>query len=216
MLEENFPIEVFANELQRRSAENQRNAQRNSHPLSQREVIDIDILTAESLAKELKIWIDFSAIFSLGIPAPSGVENDVYLAEEGHKVYKVNNLMTSKSVTRLLQRLLLHNSIFPQTAYKLYGFTGFGKGSVYPVLEQDYIINATYTTPIEIETYMAALGFTKINESSFTHGNVIVSDLFPRNVLKDIDGDIFVVDADFHVSDRFPLPTQNPESVEEA
>lgn len=105
--------------------------------------------------------------------------------------------MTSKSVTGLLNRLLIHNSIFPQTSYELYGFTGFGNGSIYPILRQDYIINATYATPIEIETYMAALGFQKINDSTFTNNEIIVSDLFPRNVLKDIDGDIFVVDAEF-------------------
>lgn len=197
MLEKNCPIEVFANELQRRSAENQRNAQRDSHTLSEREIIDIDNLSAESLAKSLSIWLEFSDIFSLGTPAPSGVENDVYLSEEGHLVYKINNLMTSKSVTGLLKRLLIHNSIFPQTSYELYGFTGFGNGSIYPILRQDYIINATYATPIEIETYMAALGFQKINDSTFTNNEIIVSDLFPRNVLKDIDGDIFVVDAEF-------------------
>lgn len=197
MLEKNSAIEIFAHELQRRSAENQRNAQGNRPSLSEREILDIDNFAAEALAKEKNLWIEFSELFSIGIPAPSGVENDVYLAEEGHVVYKVNNLMTSKSVSNLLHRLMIHNSLFPQTRYELCGFSGFGNGSIFPILKQDYIIDATYATPIEIQTYMAALGFQKLTDSSFSNGNITVSDLFPRNVLKDKDGDIFIVDADF-------------------
>ena len=88
-------------------------------------------------------------------------------------------------------------TIFPQTGYELYGFTGFGNGNVYPVLRQNYIFGAEYATPIEIDTYMSALNFEKADEASFTNGKIIVSDLYPRNVLKDGDGDLYVVDAEF-------------------
>jgi hypothetical protein len=57
--------------------------------------------------------------------------------------------------------------------------------------------NAQPATPIEIETYMAAIGFTKKNnEGRFTNNMYEVWDLVPRNVLKDNDGDIYVVDAE--------------------
>jgi hypothetical protein len=197
MFKEGCSIEVFADELRRRSAENQRNAQTDSTALSERGLIDVNNATAESLAKEWNLWIDFSEILTLGTPAPSGVENDVYLNEQGNYVYKVNNLMTSKSVSNFLQRIMLHNSIFPPTSYELYGFTGFGNGNVYPIMKQNYIFNTEYATPIEIDTYMSALGFEKVNDATFTNGDVIVSDLHPRNVLKDADGDLFVVDAEF-------------------
>ena len=197
MFKEGCRIEVFADELRRRSAENQRNAQSNSTTLSERRLIDIDNSTAENLAKEKNLWIDFSEILSLGTPAPSGVENDVYLNKQGNFVYKVNNLMTSLCVSDFLQRIMLHNSIFPQTGYELYGFTGFGNGNVYPILKQNYIFDAEYATPIEIDTYMSALDFEKVDEATFTNGEIVVSDLHPRNVLKDKDGDLYVVDAEF-------------------
>ena len=197
MFKEGCRIEVFADELRRRSAENQRNAQSNSTTLSERRLIDIDNSTAENLAKEKNLWIDFSEVLSLGTPAPSGVENDVYLNKQGNFVYKVNNLMTSLCVSDFLQRIMLHNSIFPQTGYELYGFTGFGNGNVYPILKQNYIFDAEYATPIEIDTYMSALDFEKVDEATFTNGEIIVSDLHPRNVLKDKDGDLYVVDAEF-------------------
>ena len=50
---------------------------------------------------------------------------------------------------------------------------------------------------IEIETYMAAIGFTKIsNDGRFSNGEYEVWDLVPRNVLKDKEGDIFIIDAE--------------------
>ena len=91
----------------------------------------------------------------------------------------------------------IHNQIFPQTSYSLVGFTGFGSGSVYPVLSQDFVPNEREATPIEIDMYMSAIGFTKIDESEYQKDNLIAFDLKPRNVLRDTDGDIFVIDVDF-------------------
>ena len=141
--------------------------------------------------------MEFSEIGHLGIPFPSGVENDVYLNSNGNVIYKVNNLMTSKSILFLLDRFLMHNSIFPQTKYQLKGMTGFGNGSVYPVLCQDFIPNEREATPVEIDTYMAALNFNKVEEATYENGEMVISDLHPRNVLRDADGDLFVVDAEF-------------------
>ena len=48
-----------------------------------------------------------------------------------------------------------------------------------------------------IDTYMAAIGFTKVNEEGrFANNEYEVWDLVPRNVLQDSDGDIYVVDAE--------------------
>ena len=44
---------------------------------------------------------------------------------------------------------------------------------------------------------MAALGFLKMNnEGRFANNDYEVWDLVPRNVLKDADGDIFIIDAE--------------------
>ena len=48
-----------------------------------------------------------------------------------------------------------------------------------------------------IETYMAAIGFQKVNsEGRFINDSYEVWDLVPRNVLKDADGDLYVIDAE--------------------
>ncbi len=199
MLEKNCPIEVFADKLRRRSSEDQSNAQGDSSKLSPRQLIDVNNRAAEALAKEMGLWLDFSDVCNLGTPAPSGMENEVYLNNEGNLVYKVNNLMLSHSVGEFLNRLMLHNAYFPQTRYDLYGFTGFGRGSIYPIIVQDYIEDVTYATPEDIDLYMSKLGFHQVGEARYSDDTIEIFDLRPRNVLKDQDGDIYVVDADFRV-----------------
>ena len=196
MLEESCPIEVFAAELRRRIQESSGDAQKNLQTLSSSDT-KIETLIAEKLAREKGMWVEFSQIAFLGTPFPSGVENEVYLNSNGNLIYKVNNLMTSKSLLSLFDRLILHNSIFPQTSYLLGGFTGFSNGSIYPILRQDFILNEREATPIEIDMYMAAIGFQKISEAKYSNGVVEVSDLHPRNVLRDSEGDIYVIDAEF-------------------
>lgn len=196
MLEEGCPIEVFAVELQRRIQESSGDAPENSQTLSSLS-LEKEAVVAEKLARSKGLWMDFSGINNLGTPFPSGVENDVYLNPHGNVIYKVNNLMTSKMLLSLFERLLLHNAIFPQTSYQLKGFTGFGKGSIYPILRQDFIPNEREATPIEIDMYMSAIGFQKIANGRYSNGSIEISDLFPRNVLRDFEGDLYVVDADF-------------------
>ncbi len=89
------------------------------------------------------------------------------------------------------------SSLFLDTFYYFIGFAGYDGRSVMPVLQQDLVKDAQPATPIEIETYMTAIGFTKKNnEGRFANSMYEVWDLVPRNVLKDKDGDIYVVDAE--------------------
>lgn len=126
MLEEGCPIEVFAAELRRGIKEGTGDAQANLQALPS--LMD-EALVAEVLARSKGMWVDMSQITGLGTPFPSGVENEVYLNSHGNVIYKVNNLMTSKTLLALFDRLILHNSIFPQTGYRLKGFTGLEEGA---------------------------------------------------------------------------------------
>ena len=134
-------------------------------------------------------------VFKLGVPGPSGNENDTYVADNG--IYKVNNLLNSGSIVSLLRRIIMHNIIFPDTAYSFYGFAGFDGRTVQPVLLQPRVANAQPAKQIMIDTYMAAIGFEKtVEKGHFTNGEYEVWDLLPRNVLVDEEGDIYVVDAE--------------------
>jgi hypothetical protein len=156
---------------------------------------EVEQRVAEKMAKANGYWIPMMDIFDLGVPGPSGNENDTYVAEK--VIYKVNNLLNSGSIVALLHKILMHNTIFPDTAYAFYGFAGFDGRTVQPVIAQPRVANARPATQIMIDTYMAALGFEKTSsEGRFSNKTYEVWDLVPRNVLVDVEGDIFVVDAE--------------------
>ena len=156
---------------------------------------EIEQRAAESYAKSVGMWIPMSNIFDLGVPGPSGNENDTYVSPSS--VFKVNNLLNSKSISGLLNKILLHNTIFPNTAYRLHGFAGYDGRSVLPVLEQERICNAQPATQIMIDTYMSAIGFIKMEKIGHYSNDIYeVWDILPRNVLVDSEGDIYVIDAE--------------------
>ncbi len=156
---------------------------------------EVEQRVAEQFAKENGMWIPMSEIFDLGVPGPSGNENDTYVSND--IIYKVNNLLNTGSILRLLDRLIWHNNLFYETAYSLHGFTGFDGRTIMPVLRQQLIKDSVPATAVEIETYMAAIGFTKLNDKGrFANEEYAVWDLVPRNVLRDKDGDMYVVDAE--------------------
>ena len=194
---ENRKIYEIANELHRRCQLYETQLRNGEKHVS---CLELEQHVAELFAKENDLWIPISDVFDLGVPGPSGNENDTYVSN--NIIYKVNNLLNSGSISRLLEKIMMHNDLFYDTAYTFYAFTGFDGRSIMPILTQHLVKEAIPATNIEIETYMAALGFEKtLQEGRFRNAQYEVWDLIPRNVLIDNDGDIFVVDAEImHVS----------------
>ena len=189
---ENSRITAIADELDRLCAIHEAQLRDSQADVS---LFEVEQRAAEQMAKAGGYWIPMMDIFDLGVPGPSGNENDTYVAD--NIIYKVNNLLNSGSIVALLKKILMHNLLFPDTAYSFYGFAGFDGRTVQPVITQPRIADAHPATQIMIDTYMAALGFEKTTqEGRFSNGAYEVWDLVPRNVLVDEDGDIFVVDAE--------------------
>ena len=189
---ENCRIAEISNELQRLCAVYE--AQSPIGPADANR-FEVEQRAAEALAKAQGFWIPLTNVFELGVPGPSGNENDTFVDKQF--VYKVNNLLNSGSVVALLQKILLHNIIFPDTAYTFYGFTGMEGRTIQPIFTQARIENGHPATQIMIDTYMAALGFEKTTMiGRYRNSLYEVWDLLPRNVLVDDDGDVFVVDAE--------------------
>lgn len=158
-------------------------------------VFDVEQRVVEQYAKEKNLWIPISQIGELGIPGPCGNENETYVSND--VIYKVNNLMNSHCISNLFEKIICHNDLFYDTAYKFHSFTGFDGRTIMPIFSQPLIKNANPATNIEIETYMAALGFSKLEkQGSYSNGDYNVWDLLPRNILKDSEGDLYIVDAE--------------------
>ena len=168
-------------------------------PLSAHEIEDVERQAAFDFAEEHGLWI--SDLYLLGVPLKGGGnENTLAYDKVNRVVYKSNNLFNSQnSLSKFLENIQVHNTLFPETMYELVGFTGIEKGTgkvpyIEPIVKQDYIPNAQQAVQEDIDNYMNNLGFDKINDHTFTNSEYTISDLRPRNVLKDANGTIYVVD----------------------
>ena len=153
---------------------------------------------AEQIAKENGYWIPMQEIASLGLPGPSGNENDTYVS--GNTIYKVNNLLNSGSILKLFERIQTYNSLFPESNYEFIGFTGFDGRSVFPVFSQELVKNAVFASTSKIDDYMDTLGFRKTGEGRYENDVYEVWDVLPKNVLKSASGNIYVVDAEIRLA----------------
>ena len=149
-------------------------------------------------ALENGLWIE--NIYSLGDPFSTGHESTNAVNAESGIVYKSNNLINTGSISNLFKQIRAHNEYFPDTAYELIGFTGIKNDEssrppfVEVVFSQPLIDDSEPATPKEIEIFMSSIGFSKIGEASYSNGEHIISDLHPRNVLKDQAGRFYIVD----------------------
>ena len=189
---ENGGMEEISNELHRRCQLYEEELRNGKTHVSH---LEVEQRVAELYAKEYGLWIPMENVFDLGIPGPSGNENDTYVSD--NIIYKVNNLLNSGGIIKLFEKIILHNQTFPETLYSLCGFAGYDGRSVCPVFMQGLVKDATPATQIEIDMFMAALGFIKSDKiGKYFNDRIEVWDIVPRNVLKDKYGDIFVVDAE--------------------
>jgi hypothetical protein len=164
---------------------------------TQQQRIESENFAALKYAKDNNLWHDDLYTFGEHLPG-AGVENTLAIDKEGGYVYKSNNLMLNEgSVSKLMERMLAHNAIFPETAYELVGFTGIDNGGnrapvIEPIIKQKYVHEANQATQEEIDSYMEKAGFIQ-DDDTWIKGDVEVGDLSPRNVLSK-DGVIYVID----------------------
>lgn len=189
---ENHRIKEISNELRRRCQLYETEFGNGERHVNR---FEAEQRVTEQFAKENDLWITMDDAFKIGVPGPSGNENYTFISQD--TIFKINNLLNSGGISNLLDKITFHSSIFPETFYYFIAFAGYDGRSVMPVLRQDLIKNATPATNVEIETYMSAIGFTKSSiDGRFRNESFMVWDVVPRNVLKDNEGDIFVIDAE--------------------
>jgi hypothetical protein len=158
---------------------------------SQKQNIERQI--AFDIAKEYNLWVN--DIYSLGKFFESGHENTIILDEANGFVYKGNNLQnTFGNISTLFDTVEAHNILFPETRYEIIVFTGFENKNIEVVLKQPFVDNVEHANYQEIANYMKSLGFKQINSHTFENSDYVVYDLHPRNVLKNSDETMFVID----------------------
>lgn len=100
-----------------------------------------------------------------------------------------------------LDRISLHNALFPETELHVLGFGRLEDGEFQVIVEQPYI-KGVQMSDDEIATYAQNMGFKQINPKNWTYATpeIYLSDLHDENVIRSEGGNIFVVDCDIRIN----------------
>ena len=148
-------------------------------------------------------------------PIGSGTDSDVYLSKDGKSVIKVSKGKPyGKRFRPDVDNVALFNTVFPGSRYTIEGY-GEIDGKFVRFLKQPFVdfSDSTPLTEGERVAYMEKLGFKPINKenTAFSNGEIIASDLQKSNIVKDKQGNVRVIDADMklHTKDfggKFSYP----------
>ena len=156
----------------------------------------------ESWAKAKGIWHDnLDTIEGKELFAEGG-EAKVFANDGDTNVIKI--LSTEYFITPqfALDRITLHNTLFPEAALKITGFGRNSKGEFQFLVEQPFI-QGTYATQAEIDKFITKAGFTKSTKdkgNTFITDDLYVSDLHDENVIKTPNGNLIIIDADIRLN----------------
>ena len=132
-----------------------------------------------------------------------GQENDVFL--KGNRVFKRNNLSFHLCYADFLDRIALHNLLFPGARLRFEGFVEHG-GEFRPVMSQPAVRARRGAIRTEVEALMQGLGFKRIRNDDYRHPEgILVEDLHDENVFIDENEDIVVIDPVIYLAEARPV-----------
>ena len=179
---------------------------------SQRTVQNHWLASLEQLAKKKGCWIEnISSLATTEIGR--GHENIVFRSTDGNNVLKFNNLIyiyDKESLVKFIDRLNSHNEFSLEAPYIILGFTRNPEGRIGLVMSQPYIKMAMEADSYTIESYLKKQGFryenlSVENKKGWTNDMFEFSDAVPRNVLMDIQGNLYFIDLQINNPERLKL-----------
>lgn len=133
-------------------------------------------------------------------PIGEGQDSKVYSAKEGPFVIKASKGKPyGKRFRPDIDNIALFNDVFRNSRYEILGY-GEIDGDFVRILKQR-AVDFSNSTPLTVEErveYMRSLGFEPINKdnTAFSNGEIVIADLQKSNIVRDVEGDIRVIDAD--------------------
>lgn len=146
-------------------------------------------------AKSKGCWFDNREV--LGEFSDRGSENEVYMDFANETVNKLNDFRyADDNLEPFFQRIFIHNTLFPDCAYTLIGFSENRDGKICAVLSQPFIRADREASIEEIAGALALMGFIPQQDGEyFTNGCVDIFDALPNNVLHGIDDNLYFIDT---------------------
>ena len=144
----------------------------------------------ETWAKAAGLWFEHSDSIiqkNFGPKIAQGAEAMVYYKEGDPSVAKERTSIYS-TTQKSLEAIALHNSLFPETAMRVIGFTRDSDGLLRIVLTQPYIRCLRLATKDEIDAMVAEKGFRDNWQGqgvNYISDRLALEDMHPANVFID-------------------------------
>lgn len=155
----------------------------------------------EIWSKASSCWFDAPEQFlsSQSVLKDNGTESEVYFDVKNQKVRKLISLKHYNVLRLALDRIIIHNALFPETYLKLLGFGRNIKKDFVILVEQDYC-QGDMVSEKERRNFMYGLGFKDAGMDYGMHLNYYTSELYvgdlnDYNLIKG-NNCIYVIDAD--------------------
>lgn len=157
-------------------------------------------------SKDLEIYISEENLWLENINfsqyVSEGAEQKVYLKDNSH-VIKLNDAIYYNSWEDYIHNLLLHNYFFPDTAYRLLGFTK-QSDILYAVVKQSFVTITEHTNLNQVKIFLTSNGFRNTRNHDYFNEElgIILEDLHDENVLTR-DSVLYFIDTVFYLTDEF-------------
>jgi hypothetical protein len=158
-------------------------------------------------AKKRKIWFNEKNIAGNALRRlPDGMESHIYLEQDGKHVIKVMNyfVMDELPENYLDNRISLHNYLFEDTKYELFGFTENEDGFAF-IVRQPYIQGIELEAETKEEDVQQCERLNRFMKNTFDmdytggntyyNSNYVIDDLHLNNVLEDRNGNFYFIDT---------------------
>ncbi len=150
----------------------------------------------EAFSKKHDLWLT-----QMPVQAPffaRGGEAMVYLDSDNRSVIKQNDAIYYATWLELFNSLILHNLIFPNTAYTFLGFVK-SENILYAVLRQPYIKSDSAVDTEDIKKHLEFNGFENHIRHDYRHLalGLLLEDMHDENVLVNTEI-LFFIDTVFY------------------
>jgi hypothetical protein len=127
-----------------------------------------------------------------------GGEAQIYFDTDSRSVIKINDAVYYATWLEFFNSLVIHNLLFPKTAYLFLGFTETNE-DLQAVLKQPFISSDAPVDLSDVKGLLAANGFkdTKRNDYFNSELGIILEDMHDENIIS-YSNTLFFIDTVYH------------------
>lgn len=165
------------------------------------------LIIKEKQAERLKEYASINDLWLKSLPENSqyltrGGESKIYLDSDNRHVIKVNDAVYYATWLEYFNSLVLHNLIFPGTAYDFLGFITIDE-NLYAVVKQQYITSDAPVNLNDISVFLLSNGFVNTKRQDYFNAEygLILEDMHDENVLMNSNA-LFFIDTVFYTVNK--------------